>query len=195
MFDTYIVPRDSFDLRSKRIAIVPLSVPPDIEEPDSVINHFGGLIEGFLTRTGVDIVPAREYRAIWNRLTQEAGGFFDPYTGLRDEPKYRAGVAQLMKEVHERFEPDAFLYPELWVVEAPLSSGTAHWDGASRDLDPAPFGIESVWAVTLAVVIEVLVRQLAGRQNFEELRVGAQKLPTTCSSGLGCNSSVKLLAM
>jgi len=153
-FDLYVVPRDTFDLRGKRIALVPLSVPSDIENPEPVVAGLDYTTEHFLRSVGADLVPASEYRKIWNRLTAEAGGFFDPFTGQRDEPKYQAGVRQLMKEMHRDFHPDAFLYPELWVVEAPVMSGTARWDGTSQEFGPAVLGVEVALALTIAVVVE-----------------------------------------
>lgn len=153
-FDTYVVPTDTFELHGKRLALVPLSVPSDMENPDALITDFSHRIEELLNANGVDVVPASEYRRIWDRLTAEARGFFDPYTGRLDESKYDAGVRQLMKEMRENFAPDAFIYPELWPVDAPLAYGAARWDGASQPIYPVPQGFEFVRALTLAVVVE-----------------------------------------
>ncbi len=137
-----------------RLALVPTSIPADIENPEPIVMLFDSLVEQNLLKHGFDVVPAREYREIWSRLNAEAAGFFDPFTGERDEPEYAAGVSQLIKEVHERFQPDGFLYPELWVVEAPISANHAAWDGTSQRVWPAPSGLSAVFALTFAIVVE-----------------------------------------
>jgi hypothetical protein len=153
-FDTFIVPRDSIDLTTQRYILVPLTAQDDLQYPDSAGILIDSLVQATLEEAGIDVVPASEYADIWARLTREAGGFFDPYTGERDEPKYDAAVTELYRELQEKYTPLGFLYPELWVVDAPIRGAAATWDGRAVRAYPLPDDVDRLTAITLAITIE-----------------------------------------
>lgn len=151
--DPFVMPQSLFYQRVDTIVVTTVSLPEGVEAPDSVLTWFEDLIEATLRGAGFTVVPVQEYVDIWNRITEEAGGFFDPFTGERDEPRYEAGVAELFDELKQRFSPDAILYPELWIVEAPTNSGGyARWDGTSEKVDIS--WESTVLALSLAVVLQ-----------------------------------------
>ncbi len=147
-----IVPPVEFYDSVETIVATPVSLPEGVEAADYVLTWFDGLIESTLRDAGLTVVPARTYIEIWNRINQEAGGFFDSFTGERDEPRYEAGVNQLFDELKERFSPDAILYPEMWIVEAPTSRGYARWDGTTQRVGAS--AASAVLALSLAIVVQ-----------------------------------------
>jgi erythromycin esterase len=148
----FVVPKAEFYDSVETIVATPVLMPEGVEASDSVLTWFDDLIERTLREAGFTVVPAETYMEMWNRINQEAGGFFDPLTGERDEPRYQAAVDQLFDELKERFSPDAILYPEMWIVEAPTSGGYARWDGTTQRVGTQ---MESaVLALSLAIVVQ-----------------------------------------
>ncbi|KPJ87816.1 MAG: hypothetical protein AMS18_14130 [Gemmatimonas sp. SG8_17] len=150
--DPFLVSRLEFYDRVETIVATPVSLPEGVDAPDSVLTWFENLIEDALRQAGFTVVPVQTYVDIWNRINQEAGGFFDPFTGQRDEARYEAGVSELFDELRERFSPDAILYPEMWIVEAPTSGGHARWDGATQPVGTS--AVSAVLALSLATVLQ-----------------------------------------
>lgn len=153
-YDHFVLPASVFDLRGKTVALVPASVPDELEGREAIGRLVDSMILATLAPADFTTVPAAEYAAIWDRLTREAGGFFDPYTGERDEPKFEAAVRQLHRELEALFHPDVLLYPELWIVEAPIRDGLAHWDGTQRQVYGIPVDGGAALALSLVVVME-----------------------------------------
>ena len=152
----FTVPPERFFARTERLQLVPARIPDDVRVSQDVVAAIDSALAVTAALLGVEVVPAHEYATIWRRLTREAGGFFDPYTGRRDEPEFDAAVSQLYRELEERFHPDALLYPELIVVEALVEGNEARWGGTAQRLDDAPEPGSAVLALTLAVAIDDL---------------------------------------
>ncbi len=161
----FTVPSDSLLRRIETVALVPVRVPDDLDVPESVLTEYDTVLESVLRLSGFAVVPAAEYSKIWSRLTQEAGGFFDPFTGRRDEPKFDAAVRQLYRELNEVAAPDALLFPEIEVVETEYFSRSAEWDGASQRVE-APGG--SGWALVLSLV--VVLESMDGRELYSNVQ-------------------------
>jgi len=150
--DPFVVPQVEFYDSVETIVATPVILPEGVETSDSVLTWFDDLIERTLREAGFTVIPADTYVEIWNRINQEAGGFFDPLTGERDEPRYEAAVDQLFDELKQRFSPDAILYPEMWIVEAPTSGGYARWDGTTQRVGTR--AESAVLALSLAIVVQ-----------------------------------------
>ncbi len=150
--DPFLVPPAEFFGSVATIVATPVILPEGIDAPDSVLTWFENLIEETLEDAGFTVVPKRAYVDIWTRITDAAGGFFDPFTGELDEQRYQVGLDELFAELNERYSPDAILYPELWIVEAPTSGGYARWDGAVQPVGTS--ATSAVLALSLAIIVQ-----------------------------------------
>lgn len=149
-YDQYLIPEAEFRVKVNKVVVAPVVLQTDIAVPESILVQLDSLIQRKLTAAGLGVVPSFVYEEIWNRLNEEAGGFFDPYTGVRDDERFNAAVSALKQQLRDEFGPDAIVYPEIWPVNAPVSYGTAQWDGVKRS---APY-LTSVAALSLVVVVE-----------------------------------------
>jgi hypothetical protein len=138
----------------RTIVVTSTSVVGATGVPDSILTQFETTIEEELQQAGLSVVPAKEFAVVWQGIADEAGGFFDPYTGERDEEKFRSAAERLRNELIERFQPDALLYPEIWEVEAPFSGGMATWGGVTQRVTGAAGYSGDVLAATLFVAIQ-----------------------------------------
>lgn len=157
-YNPFKISQDEFHGKIKTIALTPVAVPRDLENPERVRAKFESLIEAKLREAGFSIVPARESGEIFERMTKQLGGFFDPVTGKRDEAKFKTAVEHTLRELGTRFNADALLYPSIVVVRAPFSVNRANWDGAQEPMiTPGSYGsalIGTVAALSLVVTIQ-----------------------------------------
>jgi len=151
-YDVFVVPSDTVYARVRKIALVPAAVTADVPVPERVLLELDSLIERKVEAAGFSVVPAFVYSEIWRRITEEAGGFYDPFTGVLNEERLQAATERLLQEIGDLHAPDAWLYPELWVVEAEVERGFARWDGAT---EPVSWYLGSpVQALSLVVSLE-----------------------------------------
>lgn len=173
------------------LVLTPVMGPDELDLPAEVARKIDSLVERELRGAGVRVVPAHEYTKRWNAAVERVGGLYDPYTGEPIDEKFESARWRLVDELERRFGADALLYPELWVVEAPHSSGVAQWDGASQavsglgarllhaidallDLGEGSLREGFVAALSLVVIIEDLdgaeiYRQAGGIQVLERV--------------------------
>ena len=175
--DPFAVPRQEFFDSVGTVVVASTSVVGEVVVADSFLTEIETLIEEGLRAAGFSVVSATEYADIWDRLADESGGFFDPYTGERDEVTFRAAADRLQAELLERFDPDAFLYPEIWEVEAPFSVGVASWGGVSQNITGGGGYSGDILATTLLVAIQdtagnELYSKEAGIQVLEYMHQG-----------------------
>ncbi len=158
-YDLFIVSEAEFFDRTQRIALVPLYVDVDLDVPDTIVSMLDSLVENETTVAGFDVIPSLVYDELWRRIVEDVGGVFDPYTGRRDDERFESAVAQLRRELVERYQPHALLAPELWIVEADFRDARATWDGATQNIAESIFrrGVDGVvLAITLGIIIEDL---------------------------------------
>ena len=130
----FIIPPHVLFDSIRTVVVTSATVVGDIRIADSTLSRLEILIEEKLREAGFLAVPAVEYASAWDLIAMEDGGFFDPYTGERNEEKYLAAVDRLQEELAERFDFDAMVYPEIWEVEAEYSFGTASWGGITEEV-------------------------------------------------------------
>jgi hypothetical protein len=114
------------------IALFPLSADVDVPEClDSIAEH---AMTVRLEAAGFALIPSFVQQEIWMRITEDAGGFYDPITGELDEARYAAGVQEFKAELATKEAPDAVLYSQVETVEATAVAGHARWDGVSESV-------------------------------------------------------------
>lgn len=86
-YDPWLVPRDSFLADTRVIALSPLRVPDDLEQPEPVEMLFDSLITSELRAAGFWVIPSDIVSEVWNDGADSIGGYYDPMTGLADTSK------------------------------------------------------------------------------------------------------------
>ena len=151
-YDQFTVLPETFFETTRTIALFALSAEGDVDVPlcvDSISEH---AMSVRLAAAGLTVIPSFVQQEIWLRITEDAGGFYDPITGALDEERFEAGVEQFRAELNAKAAPDAVLYPHVWRVEVPASGGKAMWDGVSESVSYRLGGIVS--ALSYVIVIE-----------------------------------------
>lgn len=133
-YNPFQVSRDQFYGNLKTIALAPVRVPGDLEDPEPVRAKFESLLEAEFREAGFTVVPPKEAEAIWSDMAEQVGGFYDPVTGERDPSKADAVREHTLRELKTRFNADALLYPSVQVVQARFEKDKAVWDGTEEKL-------------------------------------------------------------
>ncbi|UCD23590.1 MAG: hypothetical protein JSW51_11185 [Gemmatimonadota bacterium] len=125
---------DEQEVRVNTIVLTPASVPEGLEGFAGAMEEFDSLIAHSLENAGYTLVPADEYGLLWESILNRTVGLFDSTSGERNEAVFVTARQELLDLLNEQYQPDALLYPEIWVVDAPFAGGTARWDGVSQEL-------------------------------------------------------------
>lgn len=150
-YEVFVAPEEQVRDSLSRLVVAPVSIQTDVKVPDRVLVYLDSLIGSQLSAAGYAVVPAAIYDSLWTGIMDEAGGFFDPYTGERDDERFDAAVEELRSELRNRYDPDALVFPEIWSVEADVFYGAAMWDGVKQ----SAMGLgEYANALSLIVIVE-----------------------------------------
>lgn len=148
----FVAPREQVYAEIDRIVLTPVVLAEGAEVPEAVLLELDSLIAVKVRDAGFGTVPSVVHAEVWTRNVEEIGGLYNPYTGAFDEERFRTAVERLRKELQEKFDPDALLYPEIQVVEAEADYSQARWDGTSQSVAVRGWGV--FYALSLSVVIE-----------------------------------------
>jgi hypothetical protein len=138
-YNPFKITEEEFYGKTKTIALAPVAIPEDLENKEQLKAKFEALVESKLQKAGFVVIPSREYAEIWDRMTKQMGGYFDPVTGRLDEAKFKAVKEHCLREMHTKFNADAVLHSGIRVVTAKFEQSKAVWHGTSESLS-------SVWA-------------------------------------------------
>ena len=133
-YNPFKIAQEEFYGNIKTIALAPVGLPRDLEDPDPVKAKFESLVEAKLREAGFSVVPSRETAEIFDRMNKQVGGIFDPVTGKRDETKFKTIREHILREMGTKFKADAVLYPNIRLGTARFAGGQASWDGTSESL-------------------------------------------------------------
>ncbi len=131
-YDQFTVPPAKFLETIRTIALFSLSADSDEDIPpcvDSIAEH---VVTTRLEAAGFSVIPSFVQEEIWTRITEDAGGFYDPLTGELDQERFDDAVRQFRAELAAKEAPDATLYPHIWRAEVDAVLGKATWDGVSE---------------------------------------------------------------
>jgi hypothetical protein len=138
------VPESEFVAKVTTIALTPLMLPNDVDDPDAVRAKFEPLIESKLREAGFAIVPPAKVEEIRNQMLAEVGGVFDPKTGKADEAKFKAIREHTYRELASQFNATAVLHSSIEIVKASFNSNTASWHGTTESTSTAQTGFAKV---------------------------------------------------
>ncbi len=182
-YNPFLVPRTQLYAGTKTIALAPVCVctPDKITNSEPVIARYTSYLEKELRAGGFQIVPAQESEAIWKRISDSVGGFFNAVTGARDSAKVEAARTGALRELHDKFGADGWLHPKIVVVGADFKGGTAKWDGAKESyqsfggkLLAALVGV-TTYGTSSALSFLVALEDMHGRDEYAD-RGGIQLL-------------------
>ncbi len=114
------VSQEQFFAKTKVIALIPTTVPYDLQDPEPAKVKFESMIERKLRDAGFLTIPSQEYSEIYKRMTDQRGG---PHE-------------LTCRELCTKFKVDAFLYPSIGVVTVEWVNGLATWWGTSELVEP-----------------------------------------------------------
>lgn len=132
-YNPFKVPRDQFYGSLKVVALAPVKLPSDLENPEPVRARYQQLVEAELQKAGLQFVGPAEVGPILDGQAARLGGLFDPITGKPDEARTKAFHQVVAAELRSRFAADALLRCDVRVVTARLSQDQAKWDGMSEN--------------------------------------------------------------
>ena len=133
-FNPFVTPETAVYDVARVISLAPFAEPAGLAVPDSILQLFETLIDSALSSGGFSTVPEDAYAAAWQAILEDLGGIYDPMTGQLDNEKYRVAEQRIAHEMSEQFGANAFLYPELVLVDAEFANGVAKWDGTSQSV-------------------------------------------------------------
>jgi hypothetical protein len=135
------VARSDIQAKVKTIALAPIQIAPEVENPAAVKRKFESLITAKLQAGGYKVIASEEYNKSWNQAVEKLGAVFDPATGKRDEKKFDAALEYTVRDVRQKTKADALLVSALVRVQADFYSNMAEWHGTTDYVRP-----EGVWA-------------------------------------------------
>lgn len=133
-YSPFLVPVDRFCFDVSTIALCPLAFhsPGALPHEDAVKDRFDALIAAVLAGSGYAVVPSRQVRQTLSRAYVCRR---DP----QDRPAGRLGELSVREEFYRAlraaYHADAVLYPEIIVVQADYTAGTARWCGAAQKVN------------------------------------------------------------
>lgn len=189
-YEPFRIPQDEFRRRVKTIAVANMAGLSDLGESAAARAKINTAIETKLREAGFTVVPAQEFRGIWDAKVGELGGMFDQNTGKVNEAKTTVLLNYIRGEVKTRFNADALLLPRVRTTTAkfshvPFVGVRAAWDGASEAMETGAFdkvisprGSGTVAALSLVLNIEdlsgsTLYVNAGGIQVLSKLSPGA----------------------
>src|SRR5207247_9880796 len=91
-YDPWLVPEEQFAASVRTIALVSTEVPEDLEDPDPAQATFDSLLAAELRAAGFTVVRAAVTAAVWRRLVDSVGGYYDPSTRRESTSRYHCAV-------------------------------------------------------------------------------------------------------
>ena len=133
------VSREEFFAKTKVVALAPLVIGVNADKPEAIKTQVESALGQKLEELGLAVIPSKEYQEIWERLSKQIGGAFDPITGKRDDAKVKTLIGYVSNELRTKHNADALLHPMIQPVKAPFNAGNARWHGTAEAVAPEGF--------------------------------------------------------
>jgi hypothetical protein len=133
-YNPFKISREEIRNCVKIVAVAPAHVDDDIPNATQAREELVTLLISELNSLGFQTVSPAEYEQIFNRLRDEAGGFFDPITGKGDEEKFKKVQDLCRRELATKFRADAVMYPTLVAHTAQFNGNVAVWNGVRENI-------------------------------------------------------------
>ncbi|WP_298772695.1 hypothetical protein [uncultured Shewanella sp.] len=126
----------------KRVGLMPTNLLVEVPNEEEKRGYFNAQLQGVFEQKGFEVIPAEEWRHIYDTVKAKSGDLFDAKTGKADKDKFKAIKEEVLAIYQKEFHVDAFVYSGVMVVKANWDRSTAHWDGATASTT----GREGFWA-------------------------------------------------
>ena len=173
-YNPFQVKKEEIRDRVKIVALAPVGVGDDVPNGTEARQEFGEMVASELGTLGFQTVPTTEYEQVFNRLRDEAGGFFDPNTGKADNEKFKKVNDLCRRELATKFHADAVLYPAIHVFSVHFFQDHAKWDGVKESIGGAVPGWVSAFTGTYssgtvpALSLCVTLKDIDGNNLYSE---------------------------
>jgi hypothetical protein len=127
------IPREELLGQYGKVALAPLAIA-EISQHVEVQARYRQALEKSLGELGLTVTGGDSYAQLWEAERTAAGGFFDPFTGRRDEDRMRSSRIRVFAKLREQFGITAVVYPSVVLTSAAFKQGTAKWDGVSESI-------------------------------------------------------------
>lgn len=164
------VPREQFYPSLKVVAVAPLSLPRDLDDPGAR-RELQALIEGRLHDAGLEVVPARDVAVVAREVATASGGAYDRMTGKLDKAKAARIDEEVLRRLREELHADALLEPAVVRRYARLEGHRLEWDGVAEEGESHFW--EELWVGHIsgghipAVSLQVRLRGATGQPLYE----------------------------
>ena len=146
------------------LCLHPVQIPVDEEDAGERRSNIEEKLTQALKGASFSVADPNAVRDLVERTRAESGGFIDPLTGQRDEPRYLRYRNRLATALHNDLNCDGQLIAQVVLVRARFAMGFAYWDGASipvistgRAFMQVIGGVyETGWVNALSLWLEVL---------------------------------------
>ena len=168
------VARSEFFRTYSRLSIAPFAVPP-VQQGESVRSRVDGTLRAELQKRGFSIVADDQFAKLWAEEVASSGGFFDPFTGRRDEARWTAARQKVFKKLAADSGASAFLFAAIVKKPAQFQSGQAKWDGVKELVTTSKSWMGTMFNPNAAFIgqldafsLEIRVVDVDDRLLFEE---------------------------
>lgn len=124
------IPRAELFANFSKVALAPLDVAEIAQRAEVQARYRQGL-EKRLGELGLAVTGGEDYGPLWDAERAAAGGFFDPFTGRRDEDRLRTARGRVFAAMHQKYGITGIVYPSVVLTTAAYKQGTAKWDGVA----------------------------------------------------------------
>jgi hypothetical protein len=108
------IPSETFQRRSRVIALMPFMAPSDVDVSDPLRLELETVIEEELEARGYQVIASEDFASSWQNYSEMIGGTHDPKTGQRDSDKYSVVWDYTTREMQERYHAQTFLDARLF---------------------------------------------------------------------------------
>jgi hypothetical protein len=140
-YNPFKVTRNDIQAKVKSIALAPIQIGADVENPAVVKAQLERLLAAKLQAGGFRVIASGEYAKSWNQAVEKLGAVYDPASGKRDDKQFNAALEYAARDVRVKTKADALLFSAIVTVNADFYSNMAEWHGTTDYVRP-----EGVWA-------------------------------------------------
>jgi hypothetical protein len=172
--------RAEFFRTVKVIALAPMSLT-NLKQADRIRASFEADLTEQLKGLGFTVLPSDKFGSLWDSLSKQEGGLYDPATGKRNDDKVKEIRKRVVTELAAQQQFDAVLRPSIFVSAARFSGCTARWNGVEQSIGSCSLS-GRISVLSLLVRIEnkegnVLFRNAGGIQPNVRLKTGFFQSP------------------
>lgn len=128
---------------------------------------FDSLIVTQLKAAGLTIVGPESTQALWLKVRDSIGGYYDPYTGRFIQEKYQTVWNATLTALRQTYHIDAWIRPGVHQAQAHFYGSKVKWDGVEEESGGSGGVVGFIFGTNYgtlpALSLQVLVVDTAGK--------------------------------